>query len=122
MAALAAPIAAPAAVSSTSQAPAVFHMQTRLYDTYHPFEIDGQMNLNVYPSGIVNGFYIPADTGGVREVTGGVMGQSVWLDIGGVHSLHLTGTLKDGVLRTTAFIPGPDTWVFESTKVARQPG
>ncbi|MBV9646850.1 MAG: hypothetical protein JO043_05245 [Candidatus Eremiobacteraeota bacterium] len=118
---LLAPVAAPAAVSNASSQPARFHMETRLYNDRHPYEIDGRMNLSVYPNGVVNGFYIPTD-GGIRDVTGGLTGDKIWLDIGGAQPLHLTGTLKNGALSTTAFIPGPDTWVFESTHSVRQTG
>jgi hypothetical protein len=116
--ALALPSQAPATTSSASSEPTRFAMQTSYYDTRTPGAFLGRMTLNVYPSGIVNGFYFP-DNGQVRDVTGGLNGDKVWLNIGGVDSLRLNGTLKDGVLKTTAFIPGPDTWLFESSNTTR---
>jgi hypothetical protein len=116
--ALALPVRAPAATSSATSEPARFAMQTSYYDTRTPGAFLGRMTLNVYPSGIVNGYYFP-DGGLVRNVTGGLDGDKIWLNIGGVDSLRLNGTLKDGVLKTTAFIPGPDTWLFESSNTTR---
>ena len=119
LAALAAPGVATAATSNTSQAPVRFAMQTQFLDTYRPGAVEGRLNLTVYPNGIVNGFYVP-DGGRVEDVVGGVDGQNIWLDLGGtMRSLHLNGTLKNGVLRATAAIPGPDTYVFESTTSVR---
>ena len=116
--ALSLPVQAPAATSTTSTEPVRFAMQTSYYDTRTPGAFLGRMTLNVYPSGIVNGYYFP-DNGQVRNVTGGLDGDKIWLNIGGVDSLRLNGTLKDGVLKTFAFIPGPDTWVFESSNTTR---
>lgn len=119
-AAIAAPTIASAAVSG-SLPPVRYQMQTSFRDDRHPGEIAGNLALLVYPSGIVSGYYIPQD-GQPRNVTGGVDGQNIWLDIGGIDSLHLSGTLKNGTLNTIASIPGPDTWVFESTHSVRQSG
>jgi hypothetical protein len=46
-----------------------------------------------------------------------VTGTNISLDIGMMGRLHLSGTFKDGVLETTAAIPGPDTYTFESVNV-----
>jgi hypothetical protein len=112
---------AQAAVSGVQQ-PVHYTMQTSLRDLQHPGEYPGNLSLMVYPSGIVNGFYVPQD-GQPHDVVGGLDGHNIWLDIGTIemmdfgvlNSLHLTGTLKEGVLNTTAAVPGPDTVVFEST-------
>jgi hypothetical protein len=87
-----------------------------MIDDHHAGEYDGRLALTIYPNGIVQGNYFPSD-GGVRNVTGGLTGTSIWLDIGWLGQLHLTGTFKNGVLETVAAIPGPDTYTFESTSV-----
>ena len=113
-AALAWPLASQAASTSLS-APQTLTYQTRLVQSFHAGEYDGTMRLTVYPSGIVSGTF-RNDEGGIREVTGGVDGSSIWLDIGGAfHALHLDGTLKDGVIKAVANIPGPDTYTFVAT-------
>jgi len=117
LAALALPVASSAA-SSTSGSPQQYTMQTRFADEYHGGEWDATMVLTVYPNGIVQGTYRPQD-GGWKSVTGGVDGQQIWLDIGMMHPLHLTGTFRNGELRTIAAIPGPDTYTLESTSVTR---
>jgi len=112
---------AQAAVGGVQQ-PVHYTMQTSLRDLQHPGDYPGSLSLVVYPSGIVNGFYLPQD-GQPHDVVGGLDGHNIWLDIGTIemmdfgviNSLHLTGTLKDGVLDTTAAVPGPDTVVFDST-------
>jgi hypothetical protein len=116
LAAFTLPLAAQAA-STTSGSPQHYALQTRIVDRYHAGEFDGALTMTIYPSGIVQGTYRPAD-GGFRTVTGGIEGTAIWLDIGMNHPLHLTGTFKDGVLRAVAQIPGPDVYTFESTNVS----
>src|ERR1700727_1272697 len=65
---------APAAFAATSQqggAAQTFTFPTRYYDTARPGDIDGRLNITVYPSGIVNGFYLSTDTGRPVDVVGG---------------------------------------------------
>jgi hypothetical protein len=118
LAALALPLASQAATTTSAQ-PQHYDMQTRMAERFHPGEYDGRLALTIYPNGIVQGTYLPSD-GGVRNVTGGVTGTNIWLEIGSVggsDQLRLTGTFKNGVLETVAAIPGPDTYTFESTSV-----
>jgi hypothetical protein len=115
LAALAFPAASQAATTTGSQ-PQHYDLQTRITDQHHAGEYDGRLALTIYPNGIVQGTYFPSD-GGVRNVTGGLTGTNIWLDIGSLGQLHLSGTFKNGVLETIAAIPGPDTYTFESTSV-----
>ena len=118
IAALALPLASQAATTTTA-APQHYQFQTRMSDRLHAGEYDGQLALTVYPSGIVQGTYRPAE-GDIRAVTGGVDGKNIWLDIGMDRPLHLTGTFTNGVLLTVAQIPGPDTYTFESVDSVNQ--
>ena len=115
--ALGMPLAASAAVSNLPlpTEPVHYQMETVLQDLQQPGAFEGNLSLVVYPSGIVSGFYLPQDSRS-RDVTGGTDGQNIWLDIGGIHPMHLTGTLRNGELKTIVSVPGPDTVVFESTK------
>ena len=118
---LALPLAAPATTSESGSQPARFALQTQFYDTRKPGAYLGRMSLNVFPSGIVNGYYFP-DDGSVREVTGGASGDKIWFDIAGVPRLHFTGTLRDGNLKAIGSVPTSDTWIFESSSSTRLSG
>lgn len=111
LAALTLPLASSAAVTSSPQS---YVFQTRLIESFHPGEYDGTMRVTVYPDGIVSGTFQDSD-GGVRNVTGGLNGTSIWLDIGANHSLHLYGTFKNGTISATANLPGPDSYTFIAT-------
>jgi hypothetical protein len=115
LAALAFPVASQAA-TTTAAPPQHYDIQTRLIDRHHAGEYDGRLVLTIYPNGIVQGTYLPSD-GGIRDVTGGLTGTNIWLDVGSLGQLHLSGTFKNGVLQTVAAIPGPDTYTFESVSV-----
>jgi hypothetical protein len=115
LAALALPVASQAA-TTTSAPPQHYDLQTRIIDQHHAGEYDGRLALTIYPNGIVQGTYLPSD-GGVRNVTGGLTGTNIWLDIGSMGQLHVSGTFKNGVLETIAAIPGPNTYTFESVNV-----
>ena len=54
---------------------------------------DGTLKLAISPDGIVNGLYTP-DGGVPHQVTGGVEGDRIWLDIGLEARLHIVGTLS----------------------------
>jgi hypothetical protein len=115
LAALALPVAAPAATTTSAQ-PQHYTLQTRLAGQYDVGEYDATLSITISPDGIVQGWYRPTD-GGFRTVTGGLQGKNIWLDIGGIHPLHLTGTFEHGVLKTVAAIPGPDVYELDSTSV-----
>ncbi len=114
LAALALPVSSQAA-TTTSAAPQHYVFETRTTESYHAGEYDGTLRLTIYPSGIASGSFQLSD-GGIREVTGGVSGTHIWLDIGGtMHRVHLDGTFKDGVIDATENIPGPDIYTFHAT-------
>jgi hypothetical protein len=116
LAALALPASALAATTTTAQTQQ-YTIPTKLTDRYHAGEYDGVLRLRISPDGIVQGTYQPSD-GGLVSVTGGLDGRQIWLDVGnGIRALHLTGTFRNGVLRTTAAIPGPDLYEFDSADV-----
>ena len=114
VAALALPLGASAA--TTTAGPQHYTLQTRYFDDHSAGEYDGALTLTTYANGIVQGTYRSADTGDFKDVTGGLTeGGRIWLDIGnGADAVHLTGTFRDGKLVTTASIPGPDRYTFES--------
>ena len=115
LAALALPIASQAA-STTSAGPQHYVFETRETQSFHAGEYDGTLRLTIYPNGIASGSFQNADSGAPRTVSGGVSGTQIWLDIGGaMHSVHLTGTFKDGVIDATENLPGPDVTTFHAT-------
>jgi hypothetical protein len=122
LAALCAPLAA-SAETTTGAPPQRYTMQTQYFDRWHAGEYDGMLALTVYPSGIVQGTYRDMSAGDFKTVAGGLDAQNrIWLDIGnGVNPLRLYGTFKDGVLRTTANIPGSNEHYFQSVSVAKAP-
>lgn len=116
LAALALPASTLAATTTTAQTQQ-YTIPTKLTDRYHAGEYDGLLRLRISPDGIVQGTYQPSD-GGIVGVTGGLDGKQIWLDIGsGIRALHVTGTFRNGVLETTASIPGPDLYEFDSADV-----
>jgi hypothetical protein len=109
------PVASQAA-TTTSAGPQHYVFQTRTTESYHGGEYDGTLNLTVYPSGIASGWFRFNDAGDVRNVSGGVSGTQIWLDIGGtLHTVHIEGTLKNGVIDATENIPGPNVYTFHAT-------
>lgn len=113
------PLAASAASTTVTQ-PQHYAFQTELTDRYHPGAYVGTLALTIYPDGIVNGTYRP-DDGSIHPVTGGVDGTSIWLDVGSLRNLHLTGTLRSGVLRMAA-ATGATVYEFDSVGPARAAG
>lgn len=63
----------------------------------------GKLQLTITPDGIINGYYRPDDNQAFIPVTGGRDGQNVWLEIGQMGRLHVTGTLQRGRIVGTAF-------------------
>jgi hypothetical protein len=89
-------------------------LQTAIANERRAGEIDGVLDITVYPDGIVQGTYRDADQGLAQTVAGGEQGDSIWFDVGPLGRLHAVGTLRDGVLRTVVQSPGPDTVTFNS--------
>jgi hypothetical protein len=115
--AFALPLAARAATTTSTQ-PQRYTLHTQLTDQYHAGAYEGTLALTIYPDGIVQGTYRPSD-GRITSVTGGLTGKNIWLDIGPAGRLHLNGTFENGVLKTVAAIPGPDTYELDSVAVTR---
>jgi hypothetical protein len=80
--------------SVTTGEPVHLQYNTKLVPRFDAGEYDGQLRLTINADGIVSGTYIPSD-GGVKQVTGGVNGENIWLDLG-VHGWHITGTIVNG--------------------------
>jgi hypothetical protein len=59
---------------------------------------EGTLYLNISKDGIVQGTYREADASGLRDVTGGLDGDKIWLQIGNRGGMHITGTYIDGVI------------------------
>ena len=84
------------AISAIPTKAVTVHYNTKIVPQMGVGEYDGQMTLTLNPNGIINGTYIP-DSGGPRIVTGGIdANNQVWLDIGFMGHLHVTGTFKNG--------------------------
>ncbi len=85
------------------------------YENYHGGEYDGLIRMTVDAEGIINGTYQAAYSGSPKVVAGSVRPNGrVWLDIG---NEHLQGTFVNGILRTTASIPEPETLHVDASPV-----
>lgn len=95
-------------------------LNTRQFDPQSAGEYDGRLRLHVASDGVVSGTFMNTE-GGVSDVTGGLTGTKIWLDLAaGSASLrrYFTGTLVDGTLHATAR-HGPSTWILEGTPAQR---
>lgn len=106
--AISGPLAMPAAASASATTQITYTTAlVQVQPVMAPGEFDGKLNLTVSSGGLVSGYYIPADTGRIQQVVGGVKDGNYWMDIGGNAPLHITATLgKDGSLVGTA-TPSP---------------
>jgi hypothetical protein len=73
---------------------------------------EGTLTLDISPDGIVNGYYRPNDEE-YHQVVGGVTGDNIWLDIGFMGHLHITGKLDNGKIEATTFLHD-DTYTFSA--------
>jgi opacity protein-like surface antigen len=73
---------------------------------------EGTLTLDISPDGIVSGYYRPNDEE-YRQVVGGVTGDQIWLDIGYMGRLHITGKLDNGRIVATTFL-NDDTYTFSA--------
>jgi hypothetical protein len=55
----------------------------------------GTLNLDIFGDGIVTGFYRADDTVTLRQVTGGLSGDRIWIDLGFDRG-YISGTYRDG--------------------------
>jgi opacity protein-like surface antigen len=73
---------------------------------------EGTLTLDISSDGIVSGYYRPNDEE-YRQVVGGVTGDQIWLDIGYMGRLHITGKLDNGRIVATTFL-NDDTYTFSA--------
>jgi len=98
------PAVAPAATAQASN-PVKITYQTQMQDLRGPSAPwSGSLELTIYPDGIIQGYYHPADSfTAFIPVTGGRNGNHVWLDIGRNGRLHVDGTIANGEIVGSAF-------------------
>jgi hypothetical protein len=97
------PAVSPAAVARPN-APIQENYDTSITPIFgFEFPVTGQLQLQVYPNGIVQGYYQPAYDPQFIPVTGGERGNAVWIDIGTMGRIHVDGTVRDGRIVGTAF-------------------
>jgi len=65
----------------------------------------GEMRLSIARDGTVTGVYRPID-GSFTDVTGGVDGTSIHLDIQGAGRVHITGSYRGGVIDGSSWSSG----------------
>ena len=87
-------------------------LQTTLAPDYGVGVYEGTLNLNISPDGIVTGTYRPNDEE-YRQVTGGLTGDQIWLDIGFFGHLHIAGKLDNGKIVATTFLHD-ETYSFQA--------
>ena len=106
---------APSPSLAVSQPAATYALTTRIYNDEQAGELDGKLDLQVYPDGIVQGTY--RDQQGLpTSVTGGLDGAKIWLNLNTGHIFN--GTLEHGIIAAVA----PDRrgrLIFEGTPLPR---
>ena len=89
------------AVASADTPVATYHDTTSMISTYGDGgagQYAGTLDIDIYASGVVSGWYRPQD-GLPTPITGGRDGKNIWLDIGRGQRFHITGTLApDGAI------------------------
>jgi hypothetical protein len=88
--------------------------------------LEGALVLRISPDGIVEGTYRPVDSGSLRNVTGGLTGNQIWLDIGDSRVIHIEGTYENGKIVGYTYFDGPHVGIdrgpreyrFEATPAA----
>jgi hypothetical protein len=111
-----APLAAMPATGTTES----YDLNTRQYDDISAGEYDGRMRLRISPDGIVSGTFMDTQ-GGITDVTGGLDGTKIWLQIG--NSSHIgrnyySGTFVDGKLKGVAPTMNLHRWTIEGKPIA----
>lgn len=83
------------AVASADTSVATYHDATSMISTYGDGgagQYAGTLDIEIYASGVVSGWYSPQD-GLPTPITGGRDGNKIWFDIGTHQTLHVTGTM-----------------------------
>jgi hypothetical protein len=93
-----------------------YDLSTRQFDPLSAGEYDGRLRLRVSADGIVNGTFMTTE-GALSNVTGGLNGAKIWLQLGDRTPLERTfqGTFIDGKLSATAQGHGLHSWTLEGT-------
>jgi hypothetical protein len=93
-----------------------YDLATRQFDPMSAGEYDGRLRMNITPDGIVNGTFL-TDDGELSNVTGGLHGKKIWLQIGDHTAIErtFTGTFVDSKLTATAMGRGLHSWTLEGT-------
>lgn len=91
--------------------PATYDLMTRQFDPMSAGEFDGRLRITITPDGIVSGNF-QQDDGGLRQVTGGLSGTKIWLQLGN-DGFPFNGTFVDGKLTAYAQGHGLHTWTLE---------
>lgn len=71
----------------------------------YSYPVSGRLQIRTSRTGIISGYYRPADNNDFVPVTGGVQGTRVWLDIGKNGQTRVTGRMNGGKIVGTAFGP-----------------
>lgn len=89
-------------------------------DYYGSGAYEGVLHLTFQPGGIVNGWYRPVDVGQPRNVTGGLDGNKLWLDLGesGLHDIQ--STYENGKIVGSTYLVN-QTYTFVATPTTKQP-
>ncbi len=107
---LAASLAAVPAVAGADE-PHLF--KTTLVSVYHPAGVyEGTLSITFARDGTIFGFYRPVDSGQSKQVSGGLTGDHIHLDIDGY--LPIQGTYDDGTIVGYTFVDR-DTDKFTAT-------
>ncbi len=77
---------------------------------------DGTLKLRIDPSGIIDGIYRPNGSGPFVQVSGGLSGDRIWLDLGNGRGGRITGRYRNGWIVGGTFVHGRP-WDFSATPV-----
>lgn len=126
------------AQASTSGAPTQYHYWTSVTPVYgSPYPIAGHLDLEIFPDGILRGYYHNAFEKAFIPVVGGRDGNFIWFEIGptladlgfGIGpSVRVTATMNsDNSFRGQVYPEGkaegqPDQLIFTAKPVEKSPG
>ena len=112
---------APLTALSAAGTTVSYDLNVRTYDELSAGEYDGRMRLRISPDGIVQGSFMNTQ-GQVSDVTGGLDGTKIWLQIGNSSRIghnSYSVTLVDGQIKAVAPTTGlHHQWVLEAKPTA----
>jgi hypothetical protein len=110
------------AATTTTQVPITaqhLNLESTLAPDYGVGVYEGTLDLTISPEGIVTGWYRPNNEE-YKQVTGGLSGDNIWLDIGYFGRLHIAGKFENGKIVATTFLQD-ETYTFNAVpKVSAQ--